>query len=190
MSYFKRWYEVPQIKEKSFLCWSCMNNVAGDRGYFQKDTDRKIYICPNCEAPNYFNNTGTQYPGIKYGNIVKAVPDDVFQIYEESRNCFSVNAFTGSALLSRKILMNIAVTKGAEEDKTFGFYVDWLNNKNFLPPDGKEWVDHIRKIGNQGTHEIKSISKEDAEELINFCEMLLKFIFEFPARMKENISKQ
>lgn len=80
--------------------------------------------------------------------------------------------------------MNIAVANGAHEGLKFIQYVDYLAEKGFVPPNGKEWVDHIRCKGNEATHEIKIMNRSDAEELIGFLEMLLKFIYEFPARIK------
>ena len=44
-------------------------------------------------------------------------------------------------------------------------------------------MDHIRKKGNEANHEIRLMKKADAEELISFSEMLLKFIYEFPQRV-------
>ena len=41
--------------------------------------------------------------------------------------------------------MNIAVAKGAPEGLSFIKYVEYLSENNYVPPDGKEWVDHIRK---------------------------------------------
>jgi len=49
--------------------------------------------------------------------------------------------------------------------------------------DGKGWVDHIRKKGNEANHEIVIMKKGDALDLITFIEMLLKFIYEFPSRI-------
>lgn len=77
--------------------------------------------------------------------------------------------------------MNIAVAKGAKEGETFVFYVDYLATQNYVPPDARPWVDHIRTMGNTATHKINLTSKEEAEELIQFTEMLLKVIYEFPA---------
>lgn len=77
--------------------------------------------------------------------------------------------------------MNIAVNKGAEEGKKFIEYVEYLSEKGYVPPDGKGWVEHIRQKGNEATHEIKLMSKTDAEDLIVFSQMLLKFIYEFPS---------
>jgi len=76
--------------------------------------------------------------------------------------------------------MNIGVAEGAPEGETFISYVNYLANKGFIPHNGKHWVDHIRKKGNEANHEIKLMTNEDAVELINFLEMLLKFIYEFP----------
>ncbi len=80
--------------------------------------------------------------------------------------------------------MNVAVKQGALEGKPFIEYVEYLSDKGYVPPNGKHWVDHIRKKGNEATHEIALMKKEDAEDLISFTEMLLKFIFEFPSKLK------
>ena len=79
--------------------------------------------------------------------------------------------------------MHIAVSKGAEEGKSFLQYVEFLSQKGYVPPDGKGWVDHIRERGNEANHEIKIMSADDAESLIQFSEMLLKLVFEFPKKV-------
>ena len=78
--------------------------------------------------------------------------------------------------------MNIAVEEGAEADKTFAHYVDFLAAKGFVP-NGKPWVDHIRKVGNIAAHQIELMSAQQSSELITFVEMLLRFIYEFPNRV-------
>ena len=77
----------------------------------------------------------------------------------------------------RKVLMNTAVHQGAEEGKTFAYYVDFLDSKGYIPPNGRAWVDHIRKVGNTATHEIKLVKQSEAELVLNFTEMLLRFVF-------------
>lgn len=76
--------------------------------------------------------------------------------------------------------MNIAVSKGAKEGLKFVEYVDYMASKGYIPPDGKDWVDHIRSKGNEATHEIAIMQREDAEDLITFIEALLRFIYEYP----------
>ncbi len=94
-----------------------------------------------------------------------------------------VSAYTSAVLACRKLLMNIAVAEGAKENRKFIEYVEFLANKGYVPPGGKHWVDHIRQQGNEATHEIEMKSESEAKDLISFVEMLLKFIYEFPARV-------
>jgi hypothetical protein len=85
--------------------------------------------------------------------------------------------------------MHIAVSKGATPGESFVSYVEFLAQKNYIPPDARDWVDHIRTKSNEANHEITIMSKEDAEELLSFSEMLLKVIYQFPAIIKRKTSK-
>jgi len=122
-------------------------------------------------------------PGAVFGSPVHSLPDDVNGIYEEARNCMAISAYTAAAHLLRKLLMNIAVSKGAATGEHFVSYIEFLNSKGYIPPDGKEWVDHIRKMGNEAAHEIRTITKDTAQTLITFSQMLLTFVYDFPARV-------
>jgi Domain of unknown function (DUF4145) len=62
-------------------------------------------------------------------------------------------------------------------------YVEYLAGRGYVPPNGKTWVDHIRKKGNEATHEINIMKQQDAQDLLIFAEMLLKFIYEFPKKV-------
>jgi len=75
--------------------------------------------------------------------------------------------------------MHIAVDREASADLTFIEYVTHLADKGYVPPDGRDWVDHIRLKGNEANHEIVIMSAEEAARLIIFSEMLLKFVYEF-----------
>lgn len=178
-----KWHGINSLKAEDFRCGYCGREVAADKGYFRDDEkSHYIRICPRCAKPTYFD-AGKQVPDIAPGNEVKEVPEDVNGLYVEARNCISVSAYTASVLASRKLLMNIAVTQGADEGKKFVEYVQYLADNGYVPPNGEGWVDHVRKKGNEATHEIPHMEREDAEELITFAEMLLKFIYEFPARV-------
>ena len=189
-----RWQDERRVSSKKYLCGYCGNLVASENGYFAEiypyaidpttDKHEYILICHYCLRPTYFDVDGNQMPSPIYGNSVSDVPEKVETLYNEARNCLSCNAYTASVLCSRKLLMNIAVSKGAKEGQKFIEYVNFLSDKNYIPPDGKDWVDHIRKKGNEATHEISIMKREDATKLITFIEMLLKFMYEFPASIK------
>jgi hypothetical protein len=179
------WINAGSLNSKSFLCGYCGESIASDKGFHGhsgRGVEYFIYICHSCKQPTYLDVPGKmQTPGAPFGNAVKHIPSEEIQsLYNEARNSVSVNAFTGSVLCCRKLLMNIAVSKGAREGMKFIEYVDYLADKNFIPPDGREWVDHVRQKGNEATHEIAIMKRDDAEDLITFVEALLKFIYEYP----------
>jgi hypothetical protein len=176
------WQNPQHLRSRSFTCGYCGHKVGSASGYYS-NANQYIHICPHCDNPSYWGNDMSQVPGVAPGQPVAHLPEDIDGLYEEARKCAGAGSFTGSVLLCRKLLMNIGVQEGAEEGKSFVYYIDYLAEKGFIPPNGRAWVDHIRKKGNEATHEIALMSGTDASELITFTEMLLKFIYEFPGAM-------
>lgn len=120
-------------------------------------------------------------PGPAYGNEVGALPHEIAVLYREARAAVQAGAFTASVLTCRKILMHVAVEQGAKGNQNFMKYVEYLANNGYVPPHGKRWVDHIRKRGNEANHEIIVMEQHDAQELVSFTELLLKFVYELPS---------
>ena len=115
---------------------------------------------------------------------------NVEDLYQEARRATSAGSHTAAVLCCRKLLMHIAVSKGAKPGETFASYVNYLSDNNYVPPGAKEWVDHIREIGNEANHEINIMKPDDSKDLIKFSEMLLKIIFEFPATVQKRRLKK
>ena len=195
--FFKRnedsWKQLQALQNRRFVCGFCGDRVSSDRGYgvhINQDASGGqrnsggVYICPNCEGPDFFPPYGEQLPSPPLGRSVTEVPQDLNKLYEEARSCTTQGSYTAAVLACRKILMHIAVDKGANDDLSFAKYVDHLAANGYVPPDGKNWVDHIRKKGNEANHEIVLMKREDADDLLTFTEMLLRFIYEFPARVR------
>ena len=86
--------------------------------------------------------------------------------------------------------MNIAVKQGADEDKRFIEYINYLSEQGFIPPESREWIDHVRSNGNEATHEIILTSDTDANELLIFTEALLKFVYEFSNKYEKKRDSQ
>jgi hypothetical protein len=187
------WYARQTLHNFSFVCGYCNNKVSSDRGYkIGSNHDGSgtqlggVFICPNCLGPTFHSPNGEIFPSYSIGNSVEHVPKELNDLYEEARRCTSHNCFTACVLLCRKMLMNIAVVQGAKEGLKFIEYVNYLSNNGYTPPNGKHWVDHIRKKGNEANHEISLMNENDAKELLVFTEMLLKFIYEFPAIINQD----
>lgn len=179
------WSSLQDIQSTKYSCAFCGHLVAAIKGYqlsYKHGGSRSgITICPECRCPTFhYTDSQATLPSVAFGKPVRHMPAEIEQLYEEARTCTSNNCFTGAVLLLRKLLMNIAVTQGAAEGLSFAKYVDHLGVQGFIPPNGKQWVDHIRKKGNEATHEIVKMSDKDARDLVVFMEMLLRFIYEFP----------
>ena len=185
------WYNTSDLSSRGWTCGYCGKEVGGSVGYRRydgKDRSRLIYICPHCENPTAFVSDEfglyRQYPGAVTGGSVDSLPSSVESLYGEVRRCVQYTAYTAAVLAMRKLLMHVAVDKGAEPDGSFKSYVDFLEDEHWVPPNGKEWVDAIRKSGNEATHEIAISTEEDARQLLDFTEMLLKIAYEFPSKIR------
>jgi len=184
------WHGQQHVEVKQFCCGYCGANVASERGWEKRTGDSVgaprtglLRVCPNCLKPTFFDHDGSQTPGARHGSDVPSLPAAVAHLYDEARNCMRVSAFTCSVLASRKLLMNLAVTEGAALNLNFFEYVEFLAQGGHVPPKAKSWIDHIRRSGNEATHEIAAKSKDEAELLLDFVEMLLQFVYGFPSRV-------
>ncbi len=182
------WYGQIALQPLSFRCGYCDDQVSSVAGYklgFNRDGSGHqlggIYLCPSCLRPTFLSPSGVRLPDVSFGSSVGHVPTELGTLYDEARRCTSNSCYTASVLLCRKILMHIGVEQGADEGKNFIHYVNYLADRGFVPPNGKHWVDHIRKKSNEANHEICLMERGDASDLIHFIEMLLKFIYEFPS---------
>lgn len=187
------WQNIGNIGSKKYKCGYCGSPLASQHGYTATDyisgstkTRGWIYICHSCEKPTFFDYNQKQTPGPIIGNKVKHIPDsDVEELFNEAKSCYSIGAYTSSVMCCRKLLMNISVSEGAKEGAGFTDYVNYLNDNNYIPPNGKKWVDSIRKLGNEANHKIQFKTSKEAERILNFTEMLLRFIYELPGIMEE-----
>ena len=184
------WDGTSPLNSTEWVCGYCGREVAGDVGYKRSAgyvQDKIIYICPHCQNPTAFVRGDeveiNQYPGAAAGNDVAGLPPDVQALYDEARRCIQYTSYTSAVLTLRKLLMHVAVEQGAEPNKSFATYVGYLDENHWIPPNGREWVDKLRSYGNEATHEIKVMSEEEAVQLLDFAEMLLKFVYEFPSKL-------
>ena len=119
-------------------------------------------------------------PNVRGFEDVKSLPENVSNLFNELRDAFSVGAYTSCAIAGRTLLAHIAVEEGAEPHKTFEFYVDYLVDNYMSKNKSKPWVDKVRKLGNESTHDLVIAKKEEAEASLTFLTFILKLIYEYP----------
>jgi len=189
------------LETKVYECGYCGCRVSSAEGMgLTDDTDEMtagIYICNNCHLPTliydaaiyeefaFLEEVHNQIPGVRYGEQIKHLPDEVGKIYEEARDSFSIGAYTAVMLLCRKLLMHVAVDLGADENKRFIDYIDYFETEGYISKNARPWVDQIRKLGNGANHEIMIGNREDAKKIIKFSAMLLKTNYEYPKEIED-----
>ncbi|MBL9005901.1 MAG: DUF4145 domain-containing protein [Myxococcales bacterium] len=189
-----RWKFIEQAVPRKYKCGYCESIVQSTIGLMKADTLAEsptfhwIFVCPGCERPTYFDSADGQHPAPLPGSSVEHVPDDTAALFEEARRAITVGAHTAAVMICRKILMHVAVEKGADKNKNFVYYVNYLDEKRYITPDSRPWIDMIREVANEATHEILIINSESANMIITFTDMLLRLVYEFPARVRRSSS--
>ncbi len=153
----RHYVHLQVIPVKHWTCGYCGVLVASDRGYQICTSENPndggflggIYICPNCQAPSYLASAvhDRMLPAAPFGNAVLHLPKEIKELYDEARQCTGHEAYTAAAMLCRKLLMNVAVSRGAPKNGSFKSYVDYLEANSYVPPGCKGWVDVIKNTG-------------------------------------------
>jgi len=113
-----------------FVCGHCGTKVSGKViASWDQGSRRSIrwLLCPEC-ARGSVRNDGVLVPGSTFGPEVEGLSEEVAAAYDEARQCMKVNAHTAAELLCRKLLMHVAVEKGAKEGESFASYVTHLES--------------------------------------------------------------
>jgi len=154
------WEDLSGGKNLSFVCWGCNNKVASEKFYssYNKLNHKygsHIFICPHCNAPNLYDDKNKKVLASFPGNNIKNLPGNIDDLYNEVRRCMQSNSFTGAVMLMRKMIMNISVQEGAEENLNFTDYVSFLCDEGIVPRKSKAKADSVRSLGNDANHEIE-----------------------------------
>ncbi len=181
-----KWKDLDDLKSITFVCGYCGSKTGNNKGYawyedgfgYESSNDIAIYICPVCGRP-VFKEYGMYTPGAIYGSSIAGLPENIESLYDEARNSYQVNAYTGVVLLCRKILANVAVHYGAKDGQSFAKYVDYLVDNGYVPANSRNWVDDIRQEGNHATHNQEAETEENAKTILDFVQMLLMINFQF-----------
>lgn len=123
----------------------------------------------------------------------KHLPEQLEQTWMEALRSFSASAFTGSALMCRKIIFHMAVDAGLppKNEKSFAprfeDCVTHLVNEGYITTRHRnQWFDSIRKWGNVATHELDPIDEKIAYSALEFTRHLLIQVYTFPKEAELN----
>jgi hypothetical protein len=145
-------------------------------------------------------------------NVVRISPEDVAQApehlpaeikaaFDEAATCLSVGCFNAAGTMFRLCLdlatkPLVSTTPKSHEPplkhrqrRDLAPRLEWLFTTGRLPPELHDLAHCVREDGNDGAH-AGTLTKADAEDLLDFTTELLISIFTRPARLKEAAARR
>lgn len=182
------WTDARTVSSHKFRCGHCGAEIASEKGWRNNNGSCRLYICHLCDHVTYFPGwpSGGQIPSPPMGENVKHVPEEVGRLYDESRRCLGAGAPTLCCMGCRKLLLCVAAHLGMDQPQNRNFQecLDWLVDNNHVPTRWNAWVNQLRNVGNAATHEVPSVTAENAKHLVDFAGMLLRATYEFPGTVQ------
>lgn len=141
------------------------------------------FRCVTC-LKGFVRNEQTISPSARPLRTPDKLPDGDLAVWEEVRICLGSGAYMAAVMLCRKLLLHIAVAAGLPEENEkgrgpgFAECVTHLATAGVITQQMLEWVEPIKDIGNEATHKIVVVTKEQAEQVATFTLQLLVLAYE------------
>jgi hypothetical protein len=120
------------------------------------------------------------------------VEDDIANVFREGATCLTVECWNAAGSMFRacvdlatRPLLPVEEAPGLNHRtrRDLGLRLPWLFENGRLPGDLREISTCIREDGNDGAHQ-GTLTKEDAEDLLDFTVALLERLFTEPRRLE------
>lgn len=122
----------------------------------------------------------------------KHLPDNINAAFEEATRCLAVGCPNAAAAMFRlcidlatELMLPNENTDGlnAAIRRSLGLRLEWLFNTGRLPEALRELSAAVKDDGNDGAHE-GTLTKDDAEDLLDFATALLERLYTEPERLR------
>lgn len=149
--------------------------------------------CPKCSLPMLAVQSGDplidDLPTRVFPPLIRhlgmSVPRTMRTAYSEAQICFRAKAFTASAIMCRKVLEGLCNEHGITE-RGLAASLKKLRENGIIESRLFEWAEELRTLGNEAAHGVNaSISKQDANDIIEFTEALVEYVFTYRDKFEE-----
>lgn len=118
------------------------------------------------------------------------IPSALKSEWEEARTCFDAKAYTATVVMVRRTLEGTCKDNGVTS-KTLHKGLTELRDRGFVDGTLATWADALRVLGNQGAHYTgQAVTREDAEDALDFAEALLDHIYVFRKRFDDFMNRR
>lgn len=117
-------------------------------------------------------------------NAPSYTPENVANYFRQAMENMSGN-YDAAGGMFRKTIETALGVKFGKLDENLGKFIKAAAEKGWLTKDMADWSDEVRLGGNKAVHEIEPFSKEDAEKLKDFTNLLLCYMFTLPGMLQQ-----
>lgn len=120
------------------------------------------------------------------------LPENIAAVFTEGTKCLAIGCYNAAATMFR-LCMDIATRQmlpekdeqglNANVRRNLGFRLPWLFDSKKLPEALRDLSSCVKDDGNDGAHE-GTLSKVDADDLLDFTFALLERLYTEPERLK------
>ncbi|MEU8337913.1 DUF4145 domain-containing protein [Micromonospora tulbaghiae] len=150
--------------------------------------------CANCHKVSlqlrdiWFFDSPNEVPQFVYParrQLSDDIPEKLRQEFGEARTCFDTKAYTATVVMVRRTLEGIAANNGITE-RNLVRQISKMRDQGLIDTSIADWADGLRVLGNQGAHYTgRKVSREDANDALDFAEALLDHIYVYKRRFEE-----
>jgi Domain of unknown function (DUF4145) len=185
-----------------------------------KGTWLVFFICGNCEQgilAEYYMivNKGVASPAAAngkpedsgFGMLARGyypepaptqIPDHLSapldRYFQQAADALKREDWDSSGIMSRRVVdVSTQLQLGETESKKAGDLrnrIDVLADKGHITRDLQQWAHEIRLGGNEAVHDKEPYSKDDAEDLLNFSELYLTYVYSLPGRLADRKARK
>jgi hypothetical protein len=128
------------------------------------------------------------YPKPEPSKCPSHTPPELKRIFLQGCNALKRGDPDASGAMSRKVVDVSTQMLLAEKSKDYrSIYnrIEALAANGTLTPDLKDWAHEVRLGGNDAAHDLDPFTKEETEELLDFAELYLTYVYTLPNRLQE-----
>ena len=128
------------------------------------------------------------YPSPSPSKCPEHTPDNLKRIFVQAANALKRGDPDASGAMSWKVVDVSTQTLLGEKSKDYvNIYqrIEALAAKGALTSDLKDWAHAVRLGGADAAHDLDPFTQEEADELLDFAELYLIYVYSLPGRLTE-----